>query len=510
MQNAAKTIVNKFNSLAGVLKKKKLFWGIVAITGVALAGYLIFGGSKKASGDYLTDTVKKSTIASTISASGMVEPVSTISLSFKNSELIKSILVKVGDHVTTGQLLAEQDSDNLEAQVSQSSASLTGSVSKLDLLKKGPRQEDVEQARANVNMAQGSYDLAKSSLERYQKLFQEGAVARADLDKANLDYVNAEGKLKQAEESLKLLQSGNRAEDITAAAAQVESSRAQLQMVQNDLSGARMISPIDGIVSAVNGAVGQRATANNNNTTGGGFIVVISEALQIKAQINEADIGKTEVGQKVEFMVNSFPNKTFMGKLSSISPQAYTVSNVQIYDVIIQPDENYKELKAGMPANVTIIVDRHENTLTIPKGAVTFAVSYMNKMKQTGALKTEGSTDRAASDRPGVRQAGGSANPGSGSESNNPQETSGSTKGESQEQQATVLVMNKAGDPAPRRVVLGLSDMRFYEVVKGLNEGETVVVGSLSQPAAAGAQGNQSTNAPFMGTQRATGGAVRR
>lgn len=497
------------NIFAGVLKRKKLFLGVIAIAGVALIGYFILGGAKKASGNYLTDTVKRSTITSTISASGMVEPVSTVSLSFKNSEIIKSIQVKVGDHVTTGQVLAEQESDNLEAQVNQSSANVKGAVSKLELLKNGPRQEDVEQAAANVKMAQASYDLAKSSLERYQKLYQEGAVARADLDKYNSDFVNAEGKLKQAEESLKSLQSGNRAEDIAAAAAQVESGRAQLQMANNDLSGARMVSPIDGIVSAVNGAVGQRATANNNNTSGGGFIVVISEALQIKAQVNEADIGRTEVGQRVEFTVNSFPNRTFTGKVSSISPQAYTVANVQIYDVIIQPDENYKELKAGMPANVNIIVDRHENTLTVPKGAITFAVSYLNKMKQTGSLKPEGSADKGTSDSPGGRKAGGSTNSGSGSDSNNNAVEASNTTKSYQEQQAVILVLDKSGNPAPRRVVLGLSDLRSFEV-KGLNEGDTVVVGSLNQPAAAGVQGNQSNNSPFMGTQRATGGTGRR
>lgn len=481
MHNAPNFILNQGKNLFAIVKRKKLLFSVVVIAGVALAGYLLWGGAKKASGDYLTDTVKRSTITSTISASGMVEPVSTVSLSFKNSEIIKSIHVKVGDHVTTGQVLAEQDSDNLEAQANQASANFKGAASKLELLKNGPRQEELEQAEANVTMARAGYDLAQSNLERYQKLIQEGAVSRADFDKVSSDFINAEGKLKQAEESLKSLRAGNRAEDIASAAAQVESSRAQLQMAHNDMSGARMVSPIDGIISAINGAVGQRATANNNNTSGGGFIVVISEALQVKAQVNEADIGRTEAGQRVEFTVNSFPGKIFTGKVSSISPQAYTVSNVQIYDVVIQVDENQQWLKAGMPANVNVIVDRRENTLTIPKGATTFAATYLNKMKQSGSLKPEEIENRESV-----------------------------TKENSREQQAVVLVMNKTGNPAPRRVVLGLSDLRSFEVVKGLNEGDTVVVGSLTQPAASGAQGNQGGNPPFTGAPRGTGGGGRR
>jgi HlyD family secretion protein len=218
-------------------------------------------------------------------------------------------------------------------------------------------------------------------------------------------------------------------------------------------------------------------------------MVVISEALQVKAQVNEADIGKTQVGQKVEFTVNSFPNKTFTGQLNSISPQAYTQSNVQLYDVIIQIDDNQQGLKAGMPANVTIIVDRHEDTLTISKGAVSYAVSYLNKLAQSGTTK------------PAATGSGGN------SQGQNRQRQSGTTAGSgnagdtvssersSQTQQATVLVMDKSGTPEPRKVTLGLSDLKNYEVINGLNEGETVVIGSLSQPAAASTQSNQGSQA---------------
>ena len=457
MQNVPNSMAGKLNILNSVFKRKKLLLGVVVVAAAAaLVWYFFWGGAKKATASYLTDTVKRSTITSTISASGMIEPVSTVALSFKNSEIIKQIYVKAGDRVTSGQLLAEQDSENLEAQLNQASASLKGASSKLELLQNGPRQEDIRQAEANVTMAQGSYDLAKSSLERSQSLFQDGAISRADFDKVNLDFVNAEGKLKQAEQALQSLRSGNRPEDINSAVAQVESSSAQLQMAQNDLLGSKMNSPINGIVSAVNGAVGQRATANNNNTSGGsGFITVISEVLQVRAQVNEADIGKAAVGQKVEFTVNTFPDKTFTGKVGSISPQAYTVANVQIYDIVIQPDENFKDLKAGMPSNVNIIVDRRENALTLPKGATSYAVTYLNKAKQAGSQRPEGAGDRA-----------------------NPIESG--------QQQAVVLVMDQTGNPASRRVVLGLSDLRSFEVVKGLNEGDTVVIGAQNQPTATG------------------------
>lgn len=135
------------------------------------------------------------------------------------------------------------------------------------------------------------------------------------------------------------------------------------------MNDAQMYSPIEGIVSSINSAEGRRATANNNNTSGGGFMNVISKALQISAQINEGDIGKTRVGQKMKFTVNAYPNKIFYGHVSSISPMATKVSNVQIYSVVISLDQDYLDLKAGMPVKVTIIIDRQDNVITIPKVA---------------------------------------------------------------------------------------------------------------------------------------------
>ena len=451
--------LEKMKALILSMNRKKLLLAAAAV--VVVIGYLIFGGVRKATGNYLTEKVKKGTITSTISASGMVEPVSAVSLSFKNSEVIKKIYVKLGDHVTKGQLLAEQDSSNLEAQVNQSAASLKSAAVKLELLKNGPGQLETEQDQSNAGTARASFDLAKTNLERYQKLYQAGAVSSAELENAQKEYNSAEA-------------------EIVATAAQVETSRAQLQMVQNDLSDSKMVSPIDGIVSAVNGAEGQRATANNNNTSGNsGFMVVISEELQVRAQVNEADIGRVESGQKVEFTVNSFPDRTFSGKVGNISPQAYTVSNVQIYDVIIQPDQNYRELKAGMPSNVSIITDRHEGSLVIPKGAVTYAVSYMNKTKQ------------AASSRQGAAQG-----------------REGQEKDGDRGQQAVVLVLGMTGNPQPCRVVLGLSDLTRFEVISGLNEGDTVVIGDLNQPAASGVQGGQGAGQSIM--PRVTGTGVRR
>ncbi|NLI13576.1 efflux RND transporter periplasmic adaptor subunit [Pelotomaculum propionicicum] len=458
MRKILSPVLTKLNKLPAKRKKILLLAVVIVIAGVA--GYNFLWGSKKTASNYITSTVKKGTVANTIPATGTIEPVSTVSLSYENAEIIKKIYVKVGDHVTAGQLLAEQEEDDLQAEVTQSSASLKSANAKLNDLLDGATEEEIIKAEASVNTAQSAYDQAKANLERYQQLFDAGVISKADLDSYNNSYISAESNLRQAKASLQTTLNGATAADIAAAEASVESSSAQLKMKVKSLEGAKMTSPMNGIVSAINGGEGQRATANNNSTSSGsGFITLISEALQVEAQVNEADIGNLAIGQTAQLTVNSFPNKTFTGKVSSISPVATTVSNVQVYDTVIQLDENQTGLKAGMPATITIIVEKAENVLTVPKGAVTYAA------KQAGA---------------------GNNGPGGG---------------------ANVIVMDKSGNMTTRKVVLGLSDSSSYEVKEGLNEGETVVIGVGGTASNTGTGSSSSSSKSSSSNNKSSGGS---
>lgn len=453
MKNIFSSLLKQLNKVPGLFKNKKILYGTIAAAVLLSAGiYYFWGGSNSESG-YLTSTVKKGTVAKTIPATGTIEPVSTVSLSFENAEVIKKIYVKVGDHVTTGQLMAEQEEDDLQAQVTQSSASLKSAAAKLTALQDGSTREEIIKAEVSVSTAKAAYDQAKANLDRYQKLFDAGAVSQADLDSANNSYVSADGNLRQAEATLQTTYDGATAEELAAAEATYESSSTQLKMAQKELTGAKMTSPMNGIVSEINGGEGQRATANNNTTSStNGFMALISEALQVDAQVNEADIGSLKIGQTADLTVNSFPNKTFTGKVSSISPIATTVSNVQVYNTVIQLDNNQTGLKAGMPATITIIVDKSENTLTVPKGAVTYAA------KQAGN--------------------GGGKN---------------------------VIVIDKSGNMETRPVELGLSDSSSYEVLEGLNEGETVIIGTGTASTTNSGTGSSSTNSTNNTNNRSSG-----
>ena len=430
---------SKLHNLASIFKKKKvLVIAAIVVVIVLVAAYFIFASQKKASSNYVTGTVTKGTVTNSISASGTIEPVSTVDLGFKTSAIINKINVKVGDRVTTGELLAEQDTANLQASVTQSSSNLKQAQAKLQTLKKGATKEQIVQDEANLTMAQASYDQAKTTLDQDQQLLQAGAISQSTYDSANYALINAQAKLKQSKASLQTTLLGNTAEDIASAEAAVESSESQLESSQTDLAGAKLYSTINGVVSTINGAEGQQATANNDTTSGGGTISVISDDLEVSAQINETDIGNLKVGQVAEFTVNAYNNKTFTGKVSSIAPEATTVSNVQIYTTVISVDKNQTSLKAGMAANITIVVSRAKDVLTVPKGAVTYAATYVSTAKQSTA-----STKKTA-----VKQ-------------------------------TTVIVLDN-GKPVSEQVVLGLSDLNNYEVKSGLKAGETVILGVLT------------------------------
>ena len=481
MDDAIVTKADRFAPLKNLFLNKKAWLLLLAVMLVAVAWYFTSSRNKNQDPGYLTDAARRGDLTVTISATGTIEPITRVSLAFKNAEIINEIYVKVGDSVTPGQLLAEQDTSNLEASLVQATASLKGNEARLELLRNGATAEELLRSEIDVTTAEASFAQAKIKLANYQVLYQEGAISQTEFDSVNLEYITAEGRFKQAEYALASLKAGNRIEDIEAAAAQVESSNAQLRQTQNDLTGAKMYSPIAGIVSAVNGAVGQRATANNNNVSGGGFIDIISEEMQVKAQVNEADIGNAAVGQAVEFTVNSFPNRTFAGTLESIAPEAYTQSNIQIYDIVIQMDQHYPELKAGMPCDVTIIAARSNGALTIPKSAVTFATSYL---AQTGAQMAE--NRGAAGSESGPRQPPQRPD---GNQAEGPPDFAD----DRDTQPALVIVLESDGKLTPQRVILGLSDLSRYEVLEGLQEGEMVVTsgGGIDPSAGRNTGGNQ-------------------
>jgi len=463
---------------------KRIIWlTVVFLLLIIAAGWSWWTYGRQKAIPYLTVAVGEGSIIKAVSASGKIEALQSIGLSFKNPGTIKAITVKEGQIVKAGQLLATQDATDLELQVRQDQANLDNALARLKSLQAGPLATDVAQAEAGVEQAQAEHDNAQDALKRNQALFDAGALPEVDLGNARKAAATAAGNLKKAQAALEALKNGSRPEDLAAAQAQVEAARVQVELAQNNLAATEITAPWDGIVANINGQVGQRVGSNTNATDpSNSLIFLISPGLQLRAQVNEADINKVKAGQDVEFTVSALPGRTIHGRVTAIAPQAQTVSNIQLYDVLVSIGAGGESLKAGQSASVKIIISRKDNVMTIPRVTIAYAQGYLSR-----AGRSDGGQGTAP---PGRTLSGGSPEgktvQGTERPAADPLAVGTPRSGENR---AVILVLEN-GQPAPRQVVTGASDERNIEIVSGLAAGEQVVVGTAS-PGGAGGEGMQ-------------------
>jgi HlyD family secretion protein len=192
------------NRIKGLLpgnRKTTRLMAVFLLLIIAAGWYWWARGYQKAP-QYLTLAASNGSIVEAVSASGKIEALYSIGLSFKNPGTIKEIYVKEGQSVKAGQLLALQDATDLELQVRQAQANLDIALAKLQALRAGPLSTDVAQAEAGVEQARAEYDHARDTLRRNQALFDAGALPEVDLDNARKAEATAAGNLKNAREAL--------------------------------------------------------------------------------------------------------------------------------------------------------------------------------------------------------------------------------------------------------------------------------------------------------------------
>jgi HlyD family secretion protein len=315
---------------------------------IVLAGLFFFRG-KGNEPQFRTDKVTKGDIVMSVTATGTVNPVTTVLVGTQVSGTIKEIYVDYNSPVKKGQLIARIDPASFEAQVEQAKANLLS-------------------AKANLEKAEATRIDAQRTRDRNSKLFSENLIARSELDSAETNYETAKAS-------------------VNAAKAQIAQTEAALKLVETNLRYTKIISPVDGVVISRNVDVGQTVAASFQTPT----LFTIAQDLtkmQIDTNVDEADIGKVNVGQDVEFTVDAFPELIFKGKVWQIRNSPITVQNVVTYDVVIQVDNSDLKLKPGMTANVSIIISTQKNVLKVPNAALRFKID--EKEKKTTEKKAAG------------------------------------------------------------------------------------------------------------------------
>ena len=301
------------------MKNKKLWIGIGAVVLIALLIWLFAGGKKEEQVSFEESAVTKTNIQNSITATGTIEPVTSVTVGTQVSGIVNKLYVDYNSVVKKGQVIAELDKTNLMSELNT--------------------------ARANLSSAQSSLNYQSDNFKRYQTLYNKGLVSADDFESARLSYL-------QAKE-------------------QVATSRESVKKAQTNLGYATITSPIDGIVLSKSVEEGQTVAASFNTPE----LFTIAQDLtnmRVIADIDEADIGGVQEGQRVTFTVDAFPDDSFEGKVTQVRQQATTESNVVTYQVVISaPNDNLK-LKPGLTANVTIYTLEKNDVLAVPAKALRF------------------------------------------------------------------------------------------------------------------------------------------
>ena len=282
---------------------------------------------------YVTENIDRGPIQSTVTATGIVNPVNIVQVGTYVSGPIQGLDVDFNSPVTRDQRVAKIDPAPFQMKVREAEA-------------------NVRNARAHVEKDRADRQLKKITLERNGTLLAKNLIAHSDLDTAKSDYDQAVAQMELDQAAL-------------------EQAEASLDEARVNLAYTDIRSPVDGVVVSRNVNVGQTVAATFQTPT----LFLIAEDLtkmQVDANVSESDVGSVKVDQAASFTVDAYPGKDFQGTVVQIRKAPITVQNVVTYDVVIGVDNPDLALLPGMTATVTITTAKRDTALRLPIRALSF------------------------------------------------------------------------------------------------------------------------------------------
>lgn len=384
-------------------------------------------------------------IAISVTATGRIEPVDTVSVGSQVSGIISKLYADFNSTVKKGQLIAELDKSLLQAQV--------------------------DQAQGNVANNKAQEALQAANFGRENLLFKADAISKAEYDNSLATYNSAK--------------------------ASVSSSEAQLRSAQKNMSYTNIYSPIDGVVLNRNINVGQTVAASFNTPT---LFVIAKDItkMQVQANVDEADIGDVKAGQRVAFTVDAFINDQFKGTVEDIRLHPTVSANVVTYTTIIDAPNDDMKLKPGMTANIIIYTKEVNNAMLIPAKAISFTPdsSLMKDYEIVGRVKKGKGRKKNAGGNGAA--AGGDAQTSTHTVKSR-KDTSGVVA------QTNIVWVLQGKKLIEKKIKTGLNDNTQVEVLSGLTDSDEVVTG-MPLTVGAAATAGAPTGSPFMPQRRRGGG----
>ncbi len=389
----------------------------------AIAGYrLLTSRSQNRLPLYETEPVTRATLRVTVSATGNLAPTNKIEIGCEQSGTIETVMVQENDRVTKGQVLARLDVSKLQDQITKSQAALSSYQAKL------------AQAETTLQLDQASLDRDKevsrlSGGKVPSKTEMESA--QATLDRAQADVLSARADLNQG--------------------------RASLSSDQTNLSKASIRSPVNGVVLSRTAEPGQTVAAGLQVTT----LFMVAEDLRqmdLKVDVDEADVGGVKDGQAATFTVDAYPGRKYSARVTRVAYGSTTKNNVVSYSTVLKVKNDDLSLRPGMTATAEIATVTRDNALLVPNAALRFTPAT-----PAGAPLSGGLLDSLLPHPPADKSS-----------------QSAATKSKGSSQQVWALV---DGKPLAIPVTVGVTDGRFTEITGGdLKEGMQVITDNASLP----------------------------
>jgi len=360
---------------------------LATISGVT---YWALGRNKPSQSSLIKGKIERGSIRITVNATGTLEAVRTVQVGSQISGQISKLYADYNSTVKQGQLLAEIDPRTFQSQVLTEQSSLASAQARLqsaqaDLIN---QEANLLQVQASLKVAEVANDNAQLLYKRSQELLAKGLSSTNDDDVARSNAQSASAKVAQAQAAVKQAEAQIRSRQAALESSQsdIVGSKAQLERAQINLDLTKIYSPVDGVVISRSVDIGQTVAASLSAPT---LFLIANDLsrMQVKANIDEADIGKITDEVQVTFTVDAYRNDIFNGKISEVRLEPQTVQNVVTYGVIVGVENPQLKLKPGMTANLTMVVDEHDNVLTVPNAALRFTPAGMTPEKIAEILK---------------------------------------------------------------------------------------------------------------------------
>jgi len=294
-----------------------------------------------------------------IKASGNIEATNII-VSSQVSGKVLQILKDEGDKVNKNDTVIIIDPETYELKLEEALAAKEVTQAQFNLLKEGARKEDVKQAEENLKQVQVTFNLAEKDKERMENLYQAKSITKKQYDDAMANYEISQARLKSAKENYEKVKNLARPEELKQAEANLNRAIANVNLIKKNLNDCYVTSPSSGFITKKFVEIGETAGMMSSL-----FQIADLSSVDLVIYVPETELGKVQLGQKAEISVDTYPEKTFNGKVIYISPQAeFTPKNIQtqeertklVFAVKIKIDNPEFELKDGMPADAVIIL----------------------------------------------------------------------------------------------------------------------------------------------------------